>query len=78
MPVGSPQWIRRIAFREYLRAHADAAAEYEALKRQLAVQFRLDREAYTEAKGPFIDAVTDRAIAAGYGATRDDIDVRKG
>jgi GrpB-like predicted nucleotidyltransferase (UPF0157 family) len=67
VPVGAPQWIRPIAFREYLRAHSDVAAEYDKLKRELAVRFRLDREAYTGAKAPFIDAVTDKAIASGYG-----------
>src|SRR5262249_58343933 len=67
VPLGSPQWVRPIAFREYLRAHGNVAAEYEALKRRLAGEFRLDREAYTNAKSPFIDAVTDRALASRYG-----------
>ena len=66
VPVGSPQWIRPIAFRNYLRAHANVAADYEALKRRLAGTFRNDREAYTRAKDPFIDEVTARAIASGY------------
>jgi len=67
VPIGSPQWIRPIAFRDYLRVDPDVAAEYEALKRRLAEQFRFDREAYTNAKVPFIDDVTDRALASGYG-----------
>ena len=33
------------------------AAEYAALKKLLAVQFRVDREAYTEAKTPFVRRV---------------------
>jgi GrpB-like predicted nucleotidyltransferase (UPF0157 family) len=65
--VGSPHWIRRIAFREYLRAHGRVAADYETLKRELASRFRFDREAYTDAKSPFIDAITDEALAGGYG-----------
>ncbi len=65
VPIGSPQWTRPIAFRDYLRAHADVAAEYEALKRRLAAEFRFDREAYTDAKGPYINAVTDTALAQG-------------
>ena len=64
IPVGSPQWLRSIAFRDYLRAHADVAAEYEALKRQLAREHRLDREAYTVAKRPFINRITDLALEA--------------
>ena len=67
VPVGSPQWSRPIAFRDYLRAHPDVAAEYEALKWRLAAEFRFDREAYTQAKAPFIDAATDAALASGHG-----------
>ena len=70
MPIGTPQWSRPIAFREYLKAHPDVAAEYAELKRGLAVRFRLDREAYTDAKAPFINAVTDKAIESGYGPGR--------
>ena len=40
-------------------------AEYEVLKRQLAREHRFDREAYTEAKRPFIDRITDIAMNAG-------------
>ena len=67
VPVGSPQWARPIAFRDYLRTHPDVAAEYEALKWRLAAEFRFDREAYTQAKTPFIDAVTDTALESGHG-----------
>jgi len=62
IPVGSTQWRRPIAFRDYLRAHADVAGEYEALKRRLAREHRLDRELYTQAKRPFIDRITDMAL----------------
>jgi len=41
----SEQWA--LLFRDYLRAHPAAAAEYEAKKRTLAVRFRDDRHAYT-------------------------------
>jgi GrpB-like predicted nucleotidyltransferase (UPF0157 family) len=60
--VGSPQWIRPLAFRNYLRAHADVAREYGALKWRLAEEYRLDREAYTRAKRPFIDRITETAL----------------
>ena len=46
----SEQWA--LLFRDYLRAHPDAAAAYEAEKRTLAIRFRDDRRGYTEAKGP--------------------------
>jgi GrpB-like predicted nucleotidyltransferase (UPF0157 family) len=43
--------------RAYLRQHADAAAEYAALKRELATAFRHDRRGYMRAKADFILAV---------------------
>jgi GrpB-like predicted nucleotidyltransferase (UPF0157 family) len=69
VPVSSPQWLRPIAFRNYLRADHDVAAEYEQLKRELALKFKFNREAYTEAKGTFIDRITAKALTAGYGAS---------
>ena len=40
----------------------DVALEYEALKRRLAQEHYLDREAYTEAKRPFINQITEMAL----------------
>ena len=68
VPQGTTQWLRPIAFREYLRAHSQVADEYEALKRRLALEHHLDREAYTQAKHPFIDRVTTMALDLGYGS----------
>lgn len=50
-------WQRRLAFRDYLRANPDEAGRYEALKRDLAKRFPADREAYTEAKTDYVEAV---------------------
>ena len=61
--TASDFWRRHIAFRDYLRAHPDAAAEYAALKRRLAAEYGADREGYTEAKSDFITAVEARARA---------------
>lgn len=71
VPHESPSWIRRLAFRDHLRAHPDAAAEYADLKWKLAGQYRLDRETYTEAKGPFIASIVDLALKAGTRLLRD-------
>jgi GrpB-like predicted nucleotidyltransferase (UPF0157 family) len=57
VPFGSALWQERLAFRDYLRAHADVAAEYAALKYALAECYRLDREKYTDAKEPFVRRV---------------------
>lgn len=62
VPFGSQLWIERLAFRDYLRAHRQIASEYAQLKKQLAEQYRLDREAYTDAKSPFIDRVLKLAM----------------
>lgn len=53
-------WVERLAFRDALRAHPELAAQYAELKLQLAAQHRVDREQYTEAKGPFIQSVLER------------------
>ena len=48
-------WVRRhLLFRDYLRAHPEAAAAYGELKRELAITYREDRLAYTAAKTNFI------------------------
>jgi GrpB-like predicted nucleotidyltransferase (UPF0157 family) len=62
VPVGASEWRRAIAFRDYLRTHAETAREYEALKRRLALEHRLDREAYTDAKRPFLERIADLAL----------------
>lgn len=59
--VGSERWHEMPLFRDYLRAHAEEAREYERLKRELAGRFRLDRAQYTEAKAEFVGAVLARA-----------------
>lgn len=61
VPVDSALWAERLLFRDYLRAVPAAAAEYGRLKAALAVVHRFDREAYTDAKGPFVRSVIDRA-----------------
>ena len=54
-----------IIFRDYLRAHADAAAEYAALKRRLQREYEYDRDGYTDAKGAFIRTITEKARIEG-------------
>lgn len=60
---GHPQFAARLAFRDYLRAHPDAAHAYAALKVELATRCRDDRESYTEAKAEFVRSVVERALA---------------
>jgi len=56
-------WQRHLLFRDYLRAHPEAAQEYERLKRALAAQYRDDRSGYTDAKTEFITAIERKARA---------------
>ena len=59
--LGGEMW-RRLVFRDFLRADAEEAGRYAALKRKLAVRFREDREGYTEAKAGYVEGVLVRAV----------------
>ena len=59
VPLGSPLWRDRLAFRDCLRADAAIRRMYTELKRTLASRYRDDREAYTEAKTEFIRCVLE-------------------
>jgi len=67
-------WEREhLLFRDYLRAHPEAAAAYGRLKRDLAYRWTDDRLAYTDAKTGFIlDALEEAerwAAATGWTVT---------
>jgi GrpB-like predicted nucleotidyltransferase (UPF0157 family) len=68
--AGSEEEQRTIAFRDYLREHAQVARDYETLKRTIADRFSLDdvesREAYAGAKSEFINRIVCVALAEGY------------
>ena len=53
-----PVWAL-LVFRDALRDDDNLAAQYAALKRRLAAQHRVDRDAYTEAKSEFVQRVLD-------------------
>jgi len=58
-------WRDHIAFRDVLRTDAKLAADYVALKSRLAVKYKLQPKRYTDAKGPFINAVVQEAQKKG-------------
>ena len=62
-----PEFVAHILFRDYLRAHPDAAREYEALKRQLAARHGGDVEAYAEAKSGFVSGILALASSPSSG-----------
>ena len=55
--INSTAWTRPLAFREHLRRDPKTACDYAQVKRTVAEIHAFDREAYTRAKGPFIDSV---------------------
>jgi GrpB-like predicted nucleotidyltransferase (UPF0157 family) len=61
MTVADSTLWEGLVFRDYLRAHPDAAAEYERLKRRLIADHPGDRVAYTQGKTEFVRAIAARA-----------------
>ena len=58
----SPQVERHIAFRDYLRAHPDAASAYEKEKRRARDFHPNDSHAYTDEKDAWIRATEAKAL----------------
>jgi GrpB-like predicted nucleotidyltransferase (UPF0157 family) len=56
--TNSDELGRELSFRDRLRDDPDLATSYAALKRRLAIRFRDDRSAYTEAKTDFVTAAS--------------------
>jgi GrpB-like predicted nucleotidyltransferase (UPF0157 family) len=59
--AGHPRWAEQIAFRDALRRDDQLAGSYANLKRRLAAQHAVDREAYSEAKARFVADALRRA-----------------
>jgi GrpB-like predicted nucleotidyltransferase (UPF0157 family) len=65
-PTNSARFADEICFRDLLRSDSELASRYARLKRELAARHRLDRDAYTEAKGEFVRAaLRERTREAG-------------
>jgi GrpB-like predicted nucleotidyltransferase (UPF0157 family) len=59
-----PLWRDYVAFRDYLRAHAEAARHFADLKRELAARFSQDREGYMTAKSSYVQEILRLASKA--------------
>ena len=57
----SDQVRRHLAFRDYMRGHADDAQQYSELKQRLAQQYPNDIEAYMDGKHEFIHRIDQKA-----------------
>lgn len=55
--------VKRILFRDWLRAHPDDAADYAALKRRLAAEADGDWKFYTGGKAEFVAKIVRQASA---------------
>lgn len=60
--AGSQHEFRHLALRDFLRAHRDEAAAYEALKRRVAARHPADRLAYIDGKEDYVAALEARAV----------------
>ena len=60
--AGSEHELRHVAVRDFLRAHDEEAARYEALKRRVAGRHPQDRLAYMEGKSAHVAALEARAV----------------
>ena len=63
--VSGPLWRDYIAFRDYLRSHAEAARQFADVKRALAARFSRDREAYMNAKSLEVQEILRLVNGAG-------------
>jgi GrpB-like predicted nucleotidyltransferase (UPF0157 family) len=68
VPHGGERWQYYLDFRDYLRAHADVAAAYAALKLANAQEFGGDILGYIEAKAEFVVEMRTRGAAWRAGA----------
>lgn len=59
--IGTEFWERTLLFRDYLREHPGVAAEYAALKKELAEREWRDVNDYADAKTPFIRGIESEA-----------------
>ncbi len=62
--LGDPeQWIKPIAFRDYLRIHETERDEYANLKTTLANRYANDRATYTQLKDDFFRLIFGKALS---------------
>jgi GrpB-like predicted nucleotidyltransferase (UPF0157 family) len=60
--IGSHNVIRHLAFRDYMRAHPEIAAEYGQLKQRLAEEYPNNMAAYIEGKDAFVNEQVRQAM----------------
>lgn len=68
MEPSHPRWETMLVFRDYLRAHPEAARAYADVKRALAALSKDDIKTYRNGKSTFVEATTAKARAWRAGA----------
>ena len=63
MEPSQPRWEALVVFRDYLRAHPEAACAYADIKRALAASSKDNIGAYRNGKTAFVEETTARARA---------------
>ena len=58
----SKSWVDHLIFRDFLIQNRDYREKYCDLKKKLAIKFKNDREAYTDAKSDFINNTVQLAL----------------
>lgn len=61
--TGHPAIDRHLAFRDFLRAHPEAAIEYGNLKEELALRYSNDPASYVSGKEAWVIATQQKALA---------------
>jgi GrpB-like predicted nucleotidyltransferase (UPF0157 family) len=61
---GSPEWVKPIVFRDYLRGHPAEVQRYQALKRELALRCGTDIGAYVKGKTALVESALLKADRA--------------
>jgi GrpB-like predicted nucleotidyltransferase (UPF0157 family) len=60
-PINQDWLWDRVYFRDFLNKNPEEAIKYEKLKKDLALKYKNDREAYTEGKAKYINKITENA-----------------
>ena len=74
---GTPEWIRHIAFRDYLVEHPKIKNQYEAIKIQLSLKNWRDGMEYNDGKDSFIKIEESKAILWYHEKTKEQLTKNK-
>ena len=59
----STEWMRALAFRDYLRVHPEAVEKYASIKKQAVGENKVTKEEYMDKKEPVINEILEKALS---------------